>query len=574
MAKKQQKTQFILQLALFFGILLFLNILANARIAGQPMYAYLDMTEEKRFTLTDPTRELLRDLDDVVYIRVLLDGEFPAGFKRLQDATQDILDDFRGVSGYVEYEFVNPNSGTPEEINERRKNLRDQGITPTQLTVKGVEGTERKMIYPYAIVYYKNRNLAVNLLENDVPGMPQERTLNNSVGLLEYKLANAVQRLRSTVQPNILFTTGHGELEPIQTADLQKTLNEYYQFGRIHLDSIVYIGEEADLLIVAKPTQPFSERDKFKIDQYIMQGGKVMWLLDKVRVDLDSLQGRTQYYPNEYDLGLDDLLFRYGIRLQPNLILDLQSSSIPLVVGMQGNAPQFDNFRYPYHPVVAPKADHPIVNNLGLVNFKYPSTVDLDVVTKTPVEKTPLLQSSDNTRVQYIPVEMNFEFLRYDLDPAKFKTEPQTIALLLEGTFPSLYQNRVTDAMLQGLQELGLEYRAQSTPTKMLVISDGDIARNKVGRDGKQFSPLGYNEFDKYQFANKDLLVNAIEYMIAENGVIQARGKDVKLRLLDSVEAQEYKTYWQLLNIGLPLVFLAAFGLVYNYVRRRRFAIG
>lgn len=572
MAKKQHKTQFLIQLLLFFGILLFLNILGNARLAGKPLYSYLDMTEEKRFTLTDPTRDLLQGLDDVVYIRVLLEGQFPAGFKRLRNATQDLLDDFRGVSGYVEYEFANPNRGTADEINERRQKLRDQGITPTQLTVKGVEGTERKMIYPYAVVYYKNRELAVNLLENDVPGMPQERTLNNSVGLLEYKLANAIQRLRSTVQPNVLFTTGHGELERIQTADLQKTLASYYEFGRINLDSVVHIGEAADLLIVAKPTLPFSEKDKFKIDQYVMQGGKVLWLLDKVRVDLDSLNGRARYYPNEYDLNLDDLLFRYGVRIQPNLVLDLQCSSIPLVVGMQGNAPQFDNFRYPYHPVVAPKEKHPIVNSLGLVNFKYPSTIDLDVTTKTAVEKTPLLQSSDNTRVQYIPVAMNFEFLRYDLEPDKFNAEPQTLGLLLEGTFPSLYENRVTESMLQGMRDLGLAFQPQSEPTKMVVISDGDIARNKVGRDGQKFSPLGFNEFDKYLFANKDLLVNTMEYMLNEQGVIQARGKEVKLRLLDTVEAKERKAFWQFLNIVVPLLFLALFGFVYNFIRRRRFA--
>ncbi|TXB62777.1 gliding motility-associated ABC transporter substrate-binding protein GldG [Phaeodactylibacter luteus] len=570
--RQSDKAQFLVQMGLFIGILFFVNILANARIGGKALYTYLDMTEEKRFTLTPATADMLEQLDDVVFIRVLLEGEFPAGFKRLQSAAQDVLDDFRGVSGFVEYEFENPNDGTVDEINERRKILREQGIVPTQLTVKGVEGTERKMIYPYAIVYYKNRNIAVNLLENEVPGMPQEVTLNNSVGLLEYKLANAISRLQTTRKPNVLFTEGHGELRPIETADLQKDLLNYYEIGRVNLDSVVAIGEDCSVLIVAKPTQPFSERDKFKIDQYVMNGGKVVWLLDKVRVDLDSLQGRSKYYPNEYDLNLDDLLFRYGIRIQPNLVLDMQSSSVPLVVGMQGNAPQFDNFRYPYHPVIAPQGQHPIVKNMGLINLKYPSTIDLDVTVKTEVEKIPLLQSSRNTRVQFIPVEMNFEFLRYDLEPDKFNQEPQTLGLLLEGQFPSLYQNRVTEAMLGGLRELGMEYKAESLPTKMVVISDGDLARNKVARDGQSYSPLGYNEFDKYLFANKDLLSNVLEYLVDENGVIQARGKEVKLRLLDSVRARDEKSWWQLFNIGLPLVFLGIFGLIYNGLRRRRFA--
>jgi len=573
--KKQRnirKIQSLVQLGLFAGILLFINVLANARIGGQAMYTYLDMTEEKRFTLTDPTVRLLEGLDEVVYVRVLLEGEFPAGFKRLQSATRDLLDDFRSVSGYVEYAFEDPGQGTVEQINERRQQLSKDGINPVNLRVKDTEGTAEKLIYPYAIVYYKNRNIIVRLLENEVPGVPPEVTLNNSVGLLEYKISNAIQKLQLSRKPNILFTAGHGELEPMQTADLHKTLRDYYEIGRINLDSVVAVGSEASVLVIAKPTRAFSEKDKFKLDQYVMNGGKVLWILDQVRVDLDSLQGRQQYYPNEYDLGLDDLLFNYGTRIQPNLVLDMQCSRIPLATGMVGNAPQFDYFKYPYHLVVTPKSDHPIVKSLGAVNLLYPSSIDTSVVIKTGVTKTPLLESSKNTRMQYIPVEMDFEFLRYDLDPNKFDEDPQVLSLLMEGTFPSLYKNRVTESMLSGLQEMGLEYKEISEPTKMIVVSDGDVARNRVRKDGTSFSPLGYNEFERYLFANKDFMVNAIEYLLDEQGVIEARGKEVKLRLLDTVEAQENAGFWQLVNIGLPLGFLAVFGLAYNWLRRRRYA--
>jgi len=573
--KKQRnirKIQSLVQLGLFAGILLFINVLANARIGGQAMYTYLDMTEEKRCTLTDPTVRLLEGLDEVVYVRVLLEGEFPAGFKRLQSATRDLLDDFRSVSGYVEYAFEDPGQGTVEQINERRQQLSKDGINPVNLRVKDTEGTAEKLIYPYAIVYYKNRNIIVRLLENEVPGVPPEVTLNNSVGLLEYKISNAIQKLQLSRKPNILFTAGHGELEPMQTADLHKTLRDYYEIGRINLDSVVAVGSEASVLVIAKPTRAFSEKDKFKLDQYVMNGGKVLWILDQVRVDLDSLQGRQQYYPNEYDLGLDDLLFNYGTRIQPNLVLDMQCSRIPLATGMVGNAPQFDYFKYPYHLVVTPKSDHPIVKSLGAVNLLYPSSIDTSVVIKTGVTKTPLLESSKNTRMQYIPVEMDFEFLRYDLDPNKFDEDPQVLSLLMEGTFPSLYKNRVTESMLSGLQEMGLEYKEISEPTKMIVVSDGDVARNRVRKDGTSFSPLGYNEFERYLFANKDFMVNAIEYLLDEQGVIEARGKEVKLRLLDTVEAQENAGFWQLVNIGLPLGFLAVFGLAYNWLRRRRYA--
>ncbi|MCB0553181.1 MAG: gliding motility-associated ABC transporter substrate-binding protein GldG [Phaeodactylibacter sp.] len=569
--KNSKKIQSLIQLGLLLGIVLFLNILANARINGRAMYTYLDMTEEKRFTLTDASRRLLKDLDDVVYVKVLLDGDFPAGFRRLQSATQDMLDDFRSVSGFVEYDFENPNDGSVKEINARREQLAKDGINPINLRVKGVEGTEERQIYPYAVVYYKNRNIPVNLLENEVPGVPPEVILNNSVSLLEYKLANAIQKLQAARKPNILFTKGHGELMSLETADLEKTLREFYETGRIDLDSVVAIGPEASALVIAKPTRPFSEKDKFKLDQYVMNGGKVLWLLDRVRVDLDSLRGRSSYYPNEYDLNLDDLLFRYGVRIQPDLVLDVQCSRIPLATGMVGNAPQFDYFRYPYHLVVAPRIDHPIVKSLGAINLRYPSSIDTSVIVKTNLKKTVLLESSPNSRLQFLPVEMNFEFLREDLKEDKFNKPPQPLALLLEGDFPSMYENRVTESLLEGLKDLGLEYKAHSGPNKMIVVSDGDIARNKVNLVEQSYSPLGYNEFERYLFANKDFIVNSLEYLLDDKGVIEARGKEVRLRLLDTVRAKKEKGFWQGLNIISPLAFLAIFGLIFNWLRRRKY---
>jgi ABC-2 type transport system permease protein len=319
---------------------------------------------------------------------------------------------------------------------------------------------------------------------------------------------------------------------------------------------------------------PLFDKDKFKIDQYVMNGGKVLWLLDKVAVNLDSLRGRSAYYPNEYDLNLDDLLFRYGIRIQPNLVLDMQCSRIPLATGMVGNAPQFDYFPYPYHLIVAPRANHPVAKSLGVVNLLYASTIDTDVEVRTALEKTVLLESSPNSRLQYLPVKMDFEFLRYDMDPSKFNKPPQPLAMLLEGVFPSPYENRVTEGMLAGLRELGMEYKAVSEPTRMIVVSDGDIAKNRVNLAQQSFSPLGYNEFERYLFANKDFLLNAIEYLIDDAGVIEARGKEVRLRLLDTTRASQEKSFWQMLNIGLPLVFLGIFGLAYNGLRRRRFGGG
>jgi gliding-associated putative ABC transporter substrate-binding component GldG len=302
-----------------------------------------------------------------------------------------------------------------------------------------------------------------------------------------------------------------------------------------------------------------------------MNGGKVLWLLDQVAVTLDSLQTRSKFFPNAYDLNLDDLLFKYGIRIQKNLLLDIQSTKIPLATGYVGNAPQLDYFRYPYHLVITPRSDHPIVKSVGPVNVYFASTIDTDVQTKFGVQKTVLLTTSANSTYQRLPIEMDFDFLRYDLDPAKYDKGPQTVAMLLEGKFNSLYENRVSQEMLSNLNRLGIQFKKDVEYNQMIVVSDGDVMKNQIKRDGQTYSPLGWNDFEKYRFANKDLMVNMIEYMLDESGLIAARGKDVKLRLLDTVKAQEEGQKWQFINIGLPIVFLALFGLGYNWWRRRKY---
>lgn len=570
--RRSKKTQSLLQLVLFFGILVFVNILANARLGGRAFYTSVDMTEENRYTLTPATKSLLKDLEHTVFVRVLLDGDFPAGFKRLQLATQEMLDDFRSESGLIEYEFMDPSAGTTEEINALRKELAKDNIVPVNLRLKDVDGTSEKLIYPYAVVTIKNKDVIINLLENEVPGVSPEVILNNSISLLEYKFANAIQKANTVRKPAILFTSGHGELEPLETADLEKNLRAFYETGRLHLDSVVAIGQNAAALIIAKPRSPFSDKDKFKIDQYVMNGGKILWLIDPVRMDLDSLRGREKYYPSEHDLNLDDLFFRYGFRLQSDLVLDVQCSRIPLATGFVGNAPQFDYFPYPYHIVATSSSQHPVVKSLAATNLLYASSIDTSVQVKTGVEKTVLLHSSPNSRLQLLPVEMDFEFLRYDLDPSKFNKPAQPLALLLEGEFPSLYENRVSNDMIASLESLGLMYKSRSEATRMIVVSDGDIAKNKVNLTAQSYSPLGYNEFENHLFSNKDFIINALEYLIDYRGTIEARGKEVKLRLLDSVKASEESLKWQLINIAAPLVFLTVFGFIYHWVRRRRFA--
>ncbi len=565
-----RKVQSLIQLLAAIAIVLLVNILANSRVGGRPLYGSLDLTEEKRFTLSQGTVDLLEAQTDIIFVRVLLEGDFPAGFKRLQTATREMLEDFRGVSPYIEYEFFDPNQGTVDEINQRREQMREEGMIPVNLRVKGVEGTSTKSIFPYAIFYLGERAIPVNILENEVPGVPSEVVLNNAVALLEYKFASAVQKLVQGYNPIIALTTGQGELAPIESADLEKQLRNFYDVGRLDLDSVVAVPQEIEALIVAKPTQPFSDRDLFKIDQYVMNGGKVMWLLDKVAVDLDSLQGREQYFPRPYDLNLDDLLFRYGVRMDDNLVLDLRCTRIPLATGVVGNAPQFDLFRYPYHVLALPRSNHPVVKSLEAVNLLYPSSIDISPRTKTPVNKEILLMSSETARYQKLPVGLDFDFLRYDFEAEYFDKDSLVFGVVLDGVFPSLFENRVTQENLDVLASLDISFQKESVPNRMIVVSDGDVAANPVRPDGSVL-PLGFNVFEKYQFSNKDFLVNALEYLLDDTGVIQARGKEVRLRMLDTERAESEKQFWQLLNIGLPLLFLGLFGFGYHQWRKRKY---
>lgn len=563
--KKDKRTQSLLNLALFLGILIAVNVLGNV------FYTYWDMTEEKRYTLTEPTRDLLNSVDEVVYVEVLLDGEFPAGFKRLQKAVIEMLDDFRSESGYVEYEFFNPTEGSIEQINQIRQELAKDHIVPTALQVRDVAGQSEQYIYPFAKVHYKGRMAVVDLLEEG-PGLgfeAQERHLNNSVSLLEYKFASALQRIFTGHRDVIAFTRGHGELIDIERQDLVQTLRDNYDVGLFHLDSATYIPQDVKVLIVAKPQRPFSERDKFLIDQYVMNGGKVIWLIDALNVNLDSVGKRNNYVPIPYDLNLEDLLFKYGARINPHLVLDLQCSPIPLQVDHTGT---IDLKEWYYHPIVFPSIGHPIVKNLDGINFKFPTTLDT-FRTKTPVKKTILLRSSRHSRFQREMSRISFDITRFDPDTTKFNKPYQNLAVLLEGTFPSLYEHRITEGMSAMLNQINQNFEAQSVPTKMLVVADGDIAKNHIVNAEKgQVMPLGFNRFAKYEFANKDFLINAIEYLRDQNSIIEARNKDVKLRLLDTVRAQSEQTKWQLINIILPLAFLIAFGFLYNWFRRKKYA--
>ena len=553
-----------LQILLILGIILFINILS------QYFNTYLDFTEEKRFTLTEPTKKLIKDVKNVVYIQVLLEGNFPSGFKRLQQSTKEILDQFNSENGYIEYEFENPNEGTVDVINARRKSYSEEGLIPTNLMVRSGSENKEQLIYPYAIVKLGDRKISVNLLEN-APDLDQESNLSNSISLLEYKLATAIQKVHYPEKKNILFTTGHGELAREQTKSLVSLLNSSYNLAWINLDSTFIIKPEIDLLIIARPIIPFTEKNKFVLDQYVMNGGKIFWLVDGLKMSLDSLSTRNEFIPEPLDLNLTDYFFKNGIRINSNLVLDLECSRIPQVIGRTGDKPQIELFPWYYHPLIAPRSNHPIVSNIDRISLEFPSTID-SLKTKTDIKKTILLQSSQYSRYQNSPMKVGFEMMRYKPDPDKFNRPNLPIGILLEGTFGSLFENRLDEDMNNILSSIGIPFKTISSPTSMLVVADGDVIKNLYDKETGKFAPIGYNKYEKATFnGNKDFILNSIEFMINQNNILTARTKEFKLRMLDKVKAEKDKLYWQSINIVLPIILIVLFGAINFYWRKKKF---
>ena len=560
-------------LTLGVQFLLVTALLIVGNLVASYLPGRLDLTEEKRFTLTKSTAAVLETIEDPVFVEVLLEGQFPAGFRRLRNSTEEMLRDFASINGYIEYAFRDPSLGSVEEVNATRETLKRRGLNPINFSVQDADGRSERLLFPYAVVSYRGQTALVNLLENNVPGQDPDVAVNNSVSLLEYKFANAIQKLRRVKRPLIAYVEGHQELSELQTRDLSNTLAPYYEIGRVNLDTLYTVApDQIGALLIAEPKTPFTEREKFVLDQYVMRGGRLIIMLDKLAVNLDSLRRAPEFIPNDQNQNLDDLLFKYGLRIEPNLVLDLQATRVPIVVGQVGNAPQFELRPWPYHVLANPAPRHPITRSLQPVQLYFPSELDTTVRTKLPVKKTALLTSTANALLRFSPARISLEDARYDLERARFNKGPVVLAALLEGSFSSLYENRVGSEFAAGLAQVGQEFRSTGEAAKIIVVADGDIAKNAADPVNNAFRPLGYNDFEKYQFDNRDFLVNAIEYLFDDTGVISARTREVRLRLLDAPRAREETVYWRLLNIGLPLVVLVLFGLSYRYLRRRRFA--
>ncbi|MDG1477776.1 MAG: gliding motility-associated ABC transporter substrate-binding protein GldG [Vicingaceae bacterium] len=549
---------------------------------GSFAFERFDLTSEKRYTLSETSKGLSEKLDDIVYVKVYLDGDFPAGFKRLRDETKEMLDEFRAYSnGNIEYEFINPSESSDKKIrDEIYKQLYKQGLRPTDLNTKTDDGYSNKIVWPGAIFIYRGQELPVQLLKSRI-GARSESMLNSSIESLEYEIANAINTLTTVDVPKIAFIEGHGELSDLETASLATSLAEYYTVDRISLDENLTSLTERFMvdstqsyrvkvkyksIIIAKPLEKFSEKDKFIIDQYIMHGGRVVWLIDPVFASMDSLQSADITMALPMNLNLNDQLFTYGVRLNTDIVQDIQSAPIPIVTGVVGNQPKTEMFPWFFFPLLTPANNHPIVNNLNALKAEFVSTID--TIAKKGIRKIPLLKTSQYSKVSSVPTRISLDLVRYEPDQTQFNKGRQLTAILLEGEFESVYKNRLTPQIKNANE---ISFKEKSVLNKMVVISDGDVAKNHVNNKTGEYLALGFDRFTRQEFGNKDFMLNVLGYLCDDSGLMTVRSKKLKIRLLDKTVLKNDKFDWQLINTILPIGLILLFGIAHYFDRKKKF---
>ncbi|MGM0613119.1 MAG: gliding motility-associated ABC transporter substrate-binding protein GldG [Bacteroidota bacterium] len=578
--KKNVRKQNIVQLLLGLAIIVLVNII------GQYFFTRFDLTSEKKYTLSQSTKELVKSFDDYVTFKVYLKGSFPAGFKKLQRETREMLDEFHAYNPNINYEFINPNEAVEDKENRNSfyAELNQKGLEPTTIQSQEKGRQSQQVIFPGAIVTYKaNREEAVNLLESRMDAS-SEQQINESTQALEYNLASVLMKLKSAKKDKIAFLHGHGELPKENLNGAEKVLSEFYDVDHLVLENKVYsllkrsepdsagnvkVYPRYKSLIVAQPTQAFTEKEKFFIDQYVMHGGKIMWLVDPVATNMDSLQTQARTLAVPADLNLDDMFFRYGVRLNKNLVQDMRSASIPVNTQPQGTEPKFELFPWPYFPIISPQNNHPVVKNLNGIKGEFVST--LDTISGNNINKTMLLKSSQYSRVLNTPHEINLNIINRNPQRSQYNHGSQNIAVLLDGKFPSLFENRIPPEISQNK---AMAFRTESEETQMMVVSDGDIIKNAISmKEGERKKlPLGVDKYTGQEYGNDDFIVNAINYLCDDSGLLNVRSRDLKIRMMDRAKVEEERLMWQIINVVLPVLLILIMSFVWNITRKRKYA--
>ncbi|MCF8253770.1 MAG: gliding motility-associated ABC transporter substrate-binding protein GldG [Bacteroidia bacterium] len=565
-AKKMRytKSQSLLQLALVIAIVVVANLVLN------PFFFRIDLTKEKRFSLGDASKKLAEKVTEPLYIKVFLEGEFPAGFKRLSKSSKEMLDEFAAYShGNIQYEFIDPfldaNAKKTEDIIVE---LGNKGIQPTNVQIKKEDEFAQKIIIPGALAYYKGVEYPMNFLKSQF-GQDPEEVINSSIELLEYEIANTLRKATQEKTKKIAIIEDHGELGRWEMAEAQAMLSQFYEVERLPLSIQVpqRLNDFAGI-IIAKPTKEISEFDKFKIDQYIMNGGKVLWLIESQLAEIDSLQNENIFVSTTYPTHVDDMLFKYGIRINANIIQDLQCNGIPILSGLKDGVPQQKLLPWPFYPVAPGAENNSIVKGIEPVWFQFASSID--TLANPDIKKTVLFQSSPYSRVLAAPARVDLNTARLDLQPEMFRRNSNgnfIMGVLLEGKFISNFRYR-----FDASKTPDMPFKDFVENNKMIVISDGDVIRNQVKKSTGEVFPLGYDRYTRETFGNKKLIQNCIDYLCDDSGIIEIRSKEIKLRLLDKGKVKKERNFWTMINIGLPIALILLFGFINKWIRKRKYA--
>jgi len=540
------------------NIILLLAGLLMLNFASQSIYKRIDLTKDKRYTLSSVTKSIIEKIDKQLIVRVYLEGDFPTEFKRLQIETRQFLEELRSENTNIRIQFINPD--------DQRERLIKAGMIPSQLTVEEDGKLSNAIIFPWAEIDFNKKTSIVSLLPNGAV-QSQEDQLENAVENLEFSFSNAINSLLRKKPKKIAVLSGNGQLEDIQLYSILSEVSNKHRLAKFTLDSVEKNAVKSlkdlqnfDLAIIAKPTESFTEKEKLVLDQFIIKGGKTLWMLENVQADTDSLfsTGKMLAYPR--DLNLTDFFFSYGVRINSTLIQDLYAAKIPLATGNIGDQTQFQNLNWFYHPLVNGNPNHPITKNTAPVRLRFANQID---TLQNNIKKTPLLVSSLLTKKTGTPTIIELQSIAEEPKEKEYTSGYQLFSVLLEGEFSSMYNNRVKPFDLNN-------FSAKSNPNKMVIISDGDLARNQI-KKGQPYD-LSLDKWTGEQFGNKEFLLNAVDYLLDDSGLIKLRNKTLQINLLDKQKAYKEKTYWQAINIVLPILILFAFGIGFQYWRKKKYS--
>jgi ABC-2 type transport system permease protein len=561
----------LIELAIGIGIVLLLVFI------GSFFRVRADLTTEKRFTLTQATQELVQDLPDIIYVKVYLTGELPADLQKLSQATRDLLDEMRAHSPNIEYSFIDPNESPDEETrNEVYDHLQKQGLTYSSIRLKDKGTFTERIIFPGALVTYHDKTVPLQLLKTQLR-TPDADIVNRSINNLEYEFASGIRQAMARQQPRVAFLEGHGEVDSLRVMDVANALKEHYKVSRVRIDDRIDAlshkpeGMAArindyEALIIAQPDSTFSQRDKYVIDQFIMNGGKVLWCIDMMNANLDSLRTKQFSIATPNPLDLDDILFAYGVRINKDLLLDRSCAPIEIYTQPYGNQRKLERFPWYFEPVVIPESTHPIVTNIDPVHTRFVSS--LDTVGVDGVKKTILLTTSPYSRLMRNPVRISLNIVEMDMGFDRNTMPHIPIAALLEGEFTSAYVDRLPQEFVKDPE---VAYREKGKRTAQVVISDGDVIINRIDPQKGMYYMLGFDRYTNSKiYGNRELLINAMNYLLDDKSLISIRSRAISLRQLDATRVENERMKWQLINIGVPVILTIIFGIAYNTYRRRR----